>query len=86
MEAKQILYIITNFTDDFDNSEIFIPLFPFLSSICLGWIEKFQEQGIILELPNIRDVNLVTMMKKIRIGVKLYWISKLSSLNIIINT
>ena len=72
MEAKQILYIITNFTDDFDNSEIFIPLFPFLSSICLGWIEKFQEQGIILELPNIRDVNFVTMMKKIRIGVKLY--------------
>lgn len=43
MEAKQILYIITNFTDDFDNSEIFIPLLPFLSSICLGWIEKFQE-------------------------------------------
>lgn len=36
MEAKQILYIITNFTDDFDNSEIFIPLFPFLSKIfCL---------------------------------------------------
>ncbi|MDB8657033.1 hypothetical protein [Streptococcus anginosus] len=43
MEAKQILYIITNFTDDFDNSEIFIPLLPFLSSIYLGWIEKFQE-------------------------------------------
>lgn len=68
MEAKQILYIITNFTDDFDNSEIFIPLFPFLSSICLGWIEKFQEQGIILELPNIRDVNLVTMMKKLELA------------------
>lgn len=44
IEIKQILYQINNSRDDFNKYDIYIPLLPILSSICLAWVEKFEKQ------------------------------------------
>ena len=72
IEIKQILYQINNSRDDFNKYDIYIPLLPILSSICLAWVEKFEKHKEIVNLPDIRGFNFVTLLKKVRISFKLY--------------
>ncbi|KAA0964458.1 hypothetical protein FXF62_05005 [Streptococcus cristatus] len=72
MEVKQILYQMCNSLDDFDKSEIYISLLPIVSSVCLGWIDKFQKHGKAVDLPDVQGVDFITMLKSVRIGLKLY--------------
>lgn len=72
IEIKQMLYQINNSRDDFNEYNIYIPFLPILSSICLAWVEKFEKYKEIVNLPNIRGFDFVTLLKKIRISFKLY--------------
>lgn len=72
IEIKQMLYQINNSRDDFNEYNICIPFLPILSSICLAWIEKFEKHKEIVNLPNIRGFDFVTLLKKFRISFKLY--------------
>lgn len=72
IEIKQILYQINNSRDDFNKYDIYIPLLPILSSICLAWVEKIEKHKEIVNLPDIRGFDFVTLLKKVRISFKLY--------------
>ena len=72
IEIKQILYQIHNSRDDFNKYDIYIQLLPILSSICLAWVEKFEKHKEIVNLPDIRGFDFVTLLKKVRISFKLY--------------
>ena len=72
IEIKQILYQINNSRDDFNKYDIYIPLLPILSSICLAWVEKFEKHKEIVNLPDVRGIDFVTLLKKVRISFKLY--------------
>ena len=72
IEIKQMLYQINNSRDDFNEYNIYIPFLPILSSICLAWVEKFEKHKEIVNLPNIRGFDFVTLLKKFRISFKLY--------------
>ena len=64
VELKQMLYQLNNSNDDFDRFEISIPFLPMLSSICLSWVEKFEKHKKIVNLPYIRGIDFVTLLKK----------------------
>lgn len=72
IEIKQMLYQINNSRDDFNEYNIYISFLPILSSICLVWVEKFEKYKEIVNLPNIRGFDFVTLLKKVRINFKLY--------------
>lgn len=72
IELKQMLYQLNNSNNDFDRFEIYIPFLPILSSICLAWVEKFEKHKEIVNLPDVRGIDFVTLLKKVRISFKLY--------------
>lgn len=67
-----MLYQLNNSNDDFDRFEISIPFLPILSSICLAWVEKFEKHKEIVNFPDIKGIDFVTLLKKVRISFKLY--------------
>lgn len=54
------------------NSEFSIALLPFLSSIGDGWSEVYNKYGIVLDLPDIEGIPFEKLLKKTRVGYKLY--------------
>lgn len=72
LELRQVLQSIVNSQDTIDNSDIFIPFLPIMSSVCLGWCDLFTKEGIKIEIPDIEGYSCVRLLKNCRIGLKLY--------------
>lgn len=82
-EAKQVMYQIIN-TQNKEQGELNISIIPFLSSVCDGWLNFFEEQNMDMELPRIENIPFQELVKSTRVSYKLYSDKKVNQINTIL--
>lgn len=82
-EVKQIMYQMIN-TQNKEQGQLNISIIPFLSSVCDGWLNFFEEQNMDMELPSIENISFQELVKSTRVSYKLYSDKKVNKINTIL--
>lgn len=72
-EVSRVIHIINNSqTLNENQSQIYVAILPFISSICDGVLERLKTEGYSLENPEIEGIEFTKMVKNSRVAYKLY--------------
>lgn len=70
-EVAKIIHIINN-TKETNQTQIYIAILPFISSLCDGILERLKTEGYSLENSEIEEIEFNKLVKNSRVAFKLY--------------